>query len=63
MQQPTADSVDTAADRWLAAIDTGGGYLSAQSLDFSDTVTVLHIIGVGTDVVADADDFATAFMT
>ena len=44
---------------WTAAFD----YLPAESLDFSDTVTALHILGVGIDVVADPDDFATVFMT
>ncbi len=31
--------------------------------DFSDTVEVLHILGVGTDIVADTDDFADYFFT
>ena len=38
-------------------------YLPAEQLDFSDTVEVLHILGVGTDEVADPDDFADRFMS
>lgn len=44
---------------WSAAFD----FRPATDLDFSDTVTALHIVGVGLDVVAHPDDFATAFMT
>lgn len=43
---------------WSAAFE----YLPASELDFSDTVEVLHILGVGTDEVADPDDFASRFM-
>lgn len=43
---------------WSAAFE----YLPAAELDFSDTVEVLHILGVGTDEVADPDDFASRFM-
>lgn len=46
------------ADAWITAFD----FLPASSLDFSDTVTALHILGIGTDEVADPDDFATAVM-
>ena len=33
-----------------------------RDLDFSDTVEVLHILGVGVDSVANPDDFAARFM-
>ncbi len=45
-------------EQWSAAFD----YLPADELDFSDTVEVLHILGVGLDEVADPDDFAARFM-
>lgn len=45
-------------DGWLVAFD----HRPADSLDFSDTVTVLHIIGVGLDDVADVDTFTFNFM-
>lgn len=47
------------ASAWTAAFD----YMSASSLDFSDTVTVLHALGIGLDVIADANDFANITMT
>lgn len=34
-----------------------------ENLDFSDTVEVLHIIGVGRNIVADPGDFADTFMS
>lgn len=34
----------------------------SSDIDFSDTVTVLHILGISTDQVADPDDFAAMFM-
>jgi hypothetical protein len=43
---------------WAAAFD----YLPAGELDFSDTVEVLHILGITVDVVADPDDFAVSFL-
>lgn len=46
------------AEAWAVAFD----YLPATRLDFSDTVEVLHILGVTTDVVADPDDFADRFL-
>ena len=46
------------AGAWTVAFD----YRPAASLDFSDTVTALHILGVGLDEVADPDGFATAFI-
>ncbi len=46
------------ASSWSAAFE----YLPADNLDFSDTVEVLHILGVGIDEVADPDDFANRFM-
>ena len=39
---------------WVAAFEA----FAPERLDFSDTVTVLHVLGVGVDRVADADDFA-----
>lgn len=33
-----------------------------DQLDFSDAVTVLHILGIGVDQVAHPDDFATLFL-
>lgn len=42
-------------DAWLAAFD----FYEASSLDFSDTVTVLHVLGIGVDQVSNADDFAS----
>ena len=44
--------------RWAAAFD----YLPAAELDFSDTVEVLHILGIEADEVANPDDFAEHFM-
>ncbi len=46
------------AAAWTVAFD----YLPADSLDFSDTVTALHVVGVATDQVADPDGFAATFM-
>lgn len=43
---------------WAAAFAA----LPAAELDFSDTVEVLHILGVGLDEVADTDDFARRFL-
>lgn len=43
---------------WSAGFD----YHPAADLDFSDTVAVLHILGIGTDRVADTDDFSSLFM-
>lgn len=43
---------------WAAAFAA----LPATELDFSDTVEVLHILGVGLDEVADTDDFARRFL-
>ena len=36
--------------------------MSADELDFSDTVTVLHVLGVGIDQVASPADFALRFL-
>jgi len=47
------------ADAWTTAFEL----MPASELDFSDTVTVLHALGVGLDVIADADDFAAVTMT
>ena len=46
------------AAAWTAAFE----FLPAASLDFSDTVTALHILGIDTDEVADPDDFADVAM-
>lgn len=43
---------------WQAVFD----YRPPSDLDFSDTVTVLHIVGVGVDQVADPAQFADYFM-
>ncbi len=48
------------ASAWSAAFNYLDPY---QSLDFSDTVEVLHIVGVGRDQVADPEDFADTFMS
>lgn len=45
-------------DGWTAAFDV----LPAEELDFSDTVTALYLLGVGTDVVADTADFQEVFV-
>lgn len=47
------------SDAWATAFDLFG----ANNLDFSDTVTLLHILGVDIDEVADPDDFARVFMS
>lgn len=44
---------------WTAACDY---YDCGRILDFSDTVELLHIVGVGTDEVATVDDFADRFI-
>ncbi len=46
------------ADAWSVAFE----YLAPESLDFSDTVTALHVLGVGVDEVAEPGDFATRFI-
>jgi hypothetical protein len=44
---------------WNAAFE----YLDpAQTLDFSDTVELLHIVGIGRDTIADPEDFADYFI-
>ncbi len=48
------------APAWSAAFDYLDPY---HDLDFSDTVEVLHIIGVGRNIVADPEDFADSFMS
>ncbi|MEM7338634.1 MAG: hypothetical protein AAF467_08305 [Actinomycetota bacterium] len=48
------------AEGWQAAFESLD---PAVDLDFSDTVTLLHIIGVGPDRVADPDDFAELFLS
>ncbi|MDJ0770359.1 MAG: hypothetical protein QNJ12_16305 [Ilumatobacter sp.] len=45
-------------DAWTVAFD----YLAAESLDFSDTVTALHVLGVAKDEVSEPDGFAARFM-
>lgn len=45
-------------EAWAAAFE----YLAADSLDFSDLVEVLHILGIGTDEVANPGDFAERFI-
>ena len=47
------------ADGWTVAFAQRG----ADRLDFSDTVTVLDIVGIAVETVADPDDFVTAFMS
>lgn len=51
----TAALAGSHRDAWRAAFD----FFDAASLDFSDTVTVLHVLGIGLDQIANADDFAT----
>lgn len=46
-------------DAWTAAFD----YLDPdERLDFSDTVELLHIVGIGTDEIATTEDFANRFL-
>lgn len=45
-------------EAWAAAFD----YHPPDQLDFSDTVEVLHILGIGTDEVASPADFADRFL-
>ena len=47
------------ASAWRAAFDY---YPASQLVDFSDTVELLHIVGVGKDQVADAADFCDRFV-
>ncbi len=59
LNQPSAALVTAALagphdSAWAAAFE----YLPASELDFSDTVEVLHILGIGTDQVADPTGFA-----
>ena len=59
-----SDAFETAAlngrhgPSWSVAFN----YLPASELDFSDTVEVLHILGIDIDEVADPDDFARRFL-
>ena len=46
------------SDGWEAAFDL----LPADDLDFSDTVTALYLLGIGTDLVADPQDFQAQFL-
>lgn len=55
--EAAASGGDT-APAWVVAFN----YMSAGELDFSDTVELLHIVGLGTDDIANADDFAEYFM-
>ncbi len=48
------------ASAWSEAFNYLDPY---PNLDFSDTVEVLHIVGVDRDVVADPEDFADTFMS
>ncbi len=49
--------------RFASAWNVAFAYLDPNhKLDFSDTVEVLHIVGVGTDQVADVGDFADYFI-
>lgn len=62
--QSSAAFVDAAltsrsGDRWAAGLTRLG---SGDSVDFSDAVEVLHILGIGTDTIADVDDFAAVFL-
>lgn len=48
------------SDQWNAAF----AYLNPrQKLDFSDTVELLYILNIGTDQVANPDDFADVFIS
>ncbi|MEM9653132.1 MAG: hypothetical protein AAGA65_13615 [Actinomycetota bacterium] len=63
LNQPSTTLVDLAttgrhADGWAVAFE----HLPAERLDFSDTVAVLHILGVTTDEVLNPTDFANRFM-
>ncbi|MEL6981737.1 MAG: hypothetical protein AAFO29_04870, partial [Actinomycetota bacterium] len=64
LRQQDNDFVESArsgsfASAWNAAFN----YLDpTETLDFSDTVGLLHIVGVGPDVVADPKDFADTFI-
>ncbi|MEM9133130.1 MAG: hypothetical protein AAF962_01285 [Actinomycetota bacterium] len=46
-------------DAWAVAFDLFG----SQILDFSDAVTLLHIVGVDVNEVADSEDFARVFIS
>lgn len=65
LNQRDADFVEAAlsgpfASAWAEAFD----YLDPdQNLDFSDTVEVLHIVGIDRSLVADPGDFADYFMS
>ncbi len=54
----TAADTGELSDAWSAAFATR----PASELDFSDVVTVLHVLGVGLDEVATPSDFADSFM-
>lgn len=64
LRQQDDDFVQTARSgslsaAWNAAFD----YLDpAQTLDFSDTVELLHIVGIDRDTIADPEDFADYFI-
>lgn len=61
-QQSEAFEAAALAGRHRGAWSVAFEYLPAAELDFSDTVEVLHIVGVGTDEVADPDGFARRFL-
>lgn len=50
------------ASQYSAVWNTAFAYLNpSEKLDFSDTVEVLYILGIGRSQIADADDFASVF--
>lgn len=66
----TADLAETSSEFVSAALggpsaaawSVGFDQHAADDLDFSDTVAVLHIFGIGVDRVADPTDFAALFL-
>lgn len=64
LNQPSEEFTRAAlAGRHGSAWATAFDYYPATELDFSDTVEVLHIVGVDIDEVADPSDFARRFLS
>lgn len=59
--QSFVDSVN--GSRYASAWQAAFAYLSPnEKLDFSDTVELLYIVGIGTDQISSPDDFAARFI-
>ena len=51
------------SSRYSGVWDVAFGYLSPfEKLDFSDTVELMHILGIGTNTIATVEQFADRFM-